>query len=1136
MTIRLNDSLRRYTLKVLDQSGGIGIATAFRISLYGFVTNAHVLSGSHSCILGLADDTAEVRAHVLGASARQTDLQQPEWPYPDLCLLEIENLKDFPTSLVPVIPVLWSSARLAGPTFSWAWAPREEGLAAHGELVEFATMSRDGDGRLNLTGSSLRHGMSGSPLVSTVTHRVVGVLSDTRPIGLVHGGYAVEVADLPRIAPVQGKEGRLAAVIEESRTYRLNQDEAREWSSVFDIARPVQVENPSFVFHRAAGSTPSQMLVASHRVVPASNVQSLLDGIAAWRNTSESVQLGIVEAGGGSGKTRIALEAILSAETDRWLAGFVHALDDSLLHCPRSRMLILDYAEHVPSLGEWVRSLVATADPLFPVRILLLLRGQADRVLEEMRQYAQAQFIVDSCSYFEVPSLSNRQDEHFGLAVRSFEQAWSGTATAPTHAPVKTPDSVLSMHILALNRVLNLEMPAHSPMVNEWGQLLAHESRYWPSDTGLPNTEMRLMLAVATLMEGESQEDVQNICSACSDMLGRVVPKAAIEWLCVTYPGEKLINGLRPDPIAEWLIREVRASPLIGVSLLPAVFAHASAGQLGRISEVLLRILEADGWRGQLVADTLDYSQTAHAGLLQRLGDDSASAATRSAWATIWSRLEAGSFSRPESLLQFLESLTSLSLLLQADMQQHGSFLVQQARHRVGKVLFRLHPITTNATALAAIKEDLALQALRIGKGRSALILRISAVDMLQRFLTIDADETELVVVAGFALLRLGESYGQHGAIDQAFAAFGRLGSIMENRNDVESMRLTGLASKASASLHRMNQNMEAAHSYAQSAYAVSERLAKAEPTNEALQQDYCRAAIEVGRVGMWQADVKVGLRDLLTALSVVKEISLNRPETVDNRKLRLEVAHHLADAYSLAGEDDNASLFRRTVYIETKNDLAADPDNVMTLRDFATEADRMASAALHSGDLDGARVYNNQSRGARERLISIDSDTWEHTRELLVCARIEATIALREEKLDLARGPLIKLKAQLLELTAAHPQSTVAKWDLAIAIELLARTWTVGDRRRAALLREACTVHEDLYRSDPSNVARGVEGATVLYLLAIEGGADDTHLARLDAYMDQPQVRLRFEVRMGLQPGDIQRLRSAAPEVPHNS
>jgi tetratricopeptide (TPR) repeat protein len=318
--------------------------------------------------------------------------------------------------------------------------------------------------------------------------------------------------------------------------------------------------------------SPARLVRAHSGVVPYVERAGLLAGLGDWIDGEAPFSGQVIGGRGGSGKTRLAVQACEEVRADGWLCGFLtRAADpgmlDALVGAPTARLVVIDYAETRAEQVELLLPLLrenATADA--PVRVLLLARTSSARPEEWPGQLGNRidalDALLDECEVRlleEAPFSLAERERLFAVAAESFH-GWLGLG-APMAAPPRLADGSFESPLMV---VIAAYLAAHgeeSPTTRErlLDEVLAHERRYWRDSAAGLGADVDLLervVAVATLLEVESEGQaveairiVPDLADASAERRGRLA-----RWVRGSYPGPRWWNPLEPDPVGEHLV------------------------------------------------------------------------------------------------------------------------------------------------------------------------------------------------------------------------------------------------------------------------------------------------------------------------------------------------------------------------------------------------------------------------------------------------------------------------------------------------------------------------------------------------------------------------------------------------------
>jgi tetratricopeptide (TPR) repeat protein len=466
---------------------------------------------------------------------------------------------------------------------------------------------------------------------------------------------------------------------------------------------------------------PAHLLEPALGVVPFTGRAAELADLEGWCLDELAGLVRLVTGGGGTGKTRLALELCRRmagrgwqcVQVDEGTEGEVVQLE-RLAAGPGARLLlVVDYAEARPRLEELLKAGLRDEGR---ARVLLLARhagdwwqrlgagsgavrdavAEADRRLMPLAGDLGPQLTAQEVVRRAVPFFAAR----LGVPVPD-----AVLVTEPTEGE----PLVLDLHAAALVAVLESQQtPAGTGRHVDTGTvletLLGHEAHYWRGRAEAAG----LLGGLGALSMAQLSQVAAAGCllgAGTAGELSRRLPQVAVTeavalWLRELYPPDRdgALGGLRPDRLAELLVaRELAASPALAEACLTGLtgeqarralilLARASGDHPAAQALLELSVARFSDVAAELaaprevliaVADTIPYPSLAlapaHAALAARIADTYPhGTAGRAQWLAAQAALLAGLGRPEEALAPGEEAVTIYRHLAAADP---GAFL-----------------------------------------------------------------------------------------------------------------------------------------------------------------------------------------------------------------------------------------------------------------------------------------------------------------------------------------------------------------------------------------------------------------------------------------------------------------------------
>ena len=607
--------LRECVVRIDDAEGFSG--TGFFVSPGRVVTCAHVIRGARNLSV-----TWQGRPPVSATSAKASPPLESVtggglYPLPDLAVIDLGAEAEawgHPCVCLsagpPVLGTTGSGLYLEGYTEEF----KADFPALTGASTEFEAEVREGGHVLfKFKRGQVRPGYSGSPLLDRRAGAVVGIVDASRNVDTDLGGFAVPVAEL------------IAAFADMAAANREFHRGDRRWEVALEAERVRADERAgnrgrlglhSAVLRPPKPQADTQISAAAlfsprYALVEYVGRDQLLEDLAAWRERDAvdggPVELRFVTAGGGFGKTRLAVEACAEAEGLGWTAGLVpidvsEADIRSLAEWPGRLLLVIDHVEARPRLVARLVAQFAARAPRPPVRILLLVRRPASwkqllNTLNEERDEELAALLRHAPVLLEEADAEIDRLELFRRACVGLAP-WSGSGTGVDASvqplpSLRAPHFARPLYVLVAAYLHLRRQPAGAGALSEAGLLRLmledFEVLYWEHTADRRNLQLEPedrwnAVAVATLMTAEGNEEAL----AVARLVPFIGPESELKliavarWLAELYPsaaadGELRIDPLEPDRLGEALVADVLGRY---PDLLPAAFDAASERQL----------------------------------------------------------------------------------------------------------------------------------------------------------------------------------------------------------------------------------------------------------------------------------------------------------------------------------------------------------------------------------------------------------------------------------------------------------------------------------------------------------------------------------------------------------------------------
>lgn len=324
---------------------------------------------------------------------------------------------------------------------------------------------------------------------------------------------------------------------------------------------------------------PSSLLRAEYGIVPFAGRRSELDDLLAWCQSPTPLSAHLVTAPAGVGKTRLAVQLAAELSSSNWIAGVLaeNAPANKLVELARLShplLLVIDYVEgRISQLEVLVEGIVAHGGH-HSVRLLLLGRSAGDwlaQIRGSSNETINELFV--NAGRLPLLSLVRPDDRHveFTRAVQAFSihlELPADSVVPPADLADGHYDRALDLHSAALAGLLDQadDIERTGDTRDPVLRVLDHEKRYWKrsaikvGDDRATLTMLGYVVALATMFGARTREQaVELLAHWISD---RTRLSLVLAWLQEMYPGDDVLNPLRPDRLGEdHAAAELRTEP-----------------------------------------------------------------------------------------------------------------------------------------------------------------------------------------------------------------------------------------------------------------------------------------------------------------------------------------------------------------------------------------------------------------------------------------------------------------------------------------------------------------------------------------------------------------------------------------------
>ncbi len=351
-----------------------------------------------------------------------------------------------------------------------------------------------------------------------------------------------------------------------------------------------------------------------------------LDELVDWAVALEHVAVALVTGGGGSGKTRLALQ-LAERITEHgygshWVpAGTEPGAIAAARDAGQPTLLVVDDAETrsgLPALLEEVAN-YDIEGPDIRVLLLALTAGEWWQQLISMSDYKTSELLAAARPFTLGPVAERaRQPAVFRQALTAFA-AGLGVSCPDTEIMLADPDAViLVVHAAALLAVVEPGKPPEAEprsAADALTELLEHEAKYWQQsqqtrNLGLDPVVARQAVALACLVGADDKAAASKLLMALPALADSARRRRQVGlWLHELYPvlppsdtGPEWIGALMPSLLAEHLVVRVLADE---PDLIPALLTRLPGKRAARALTFLARAALTDPAAADQLGETL---------------------------------------------------------------------------------------------------------------------------------------------------------------------------------------------------------------------------------------------------------------------------------------------------------------------------------------------------------------------------------------------------------------------------------------------------------------------------------------------------------------------------------------------------
>ena len=320
------------------------------------------------------------------------------------------------------------------------------------------------------------------------------------------------------------------------------------------------------------------ILLAQNQIVPVFGRNDELDDLQNWCEKESSIAVRTYYGEGGTGKTRLLIEAIdQQGRSGDWACGFLSGYEQTpsgelattlkqLLLAGKQLLIVVDYADGQTKLVSEILSAARQVDVAgFKLRLVLLARqgGSWRKALT-----GTGSTLLQDGKGFEFPLQPLGVDEqarqaYFDTCFNAFSQALQHDEALPQNPDLSAKhfENALLIAMAALATVHG-EFPAS--LAELFDGVVERERRLWRQRyAALPADGLEALIVLTTLTQGAvgrgELKILARIALAHCEREGTELDQLA-DAVQSLYPPEQPSDGtcapLRPDRVGEWLIKQ----------------------------------------------------------------------------------------------------------------------------------------------------------------------------------------------------------------------------------------------------------------------------------------------------------------------------------------------------------------------------------------------------------------------------------------------------------------------------------------------------------------------------------------------------------------------------------------------------